>query len=216
MSVYAVSDLHGHLELWKQIQSFLNPDDKIYVLGDCGDRGPQGWETIKAVYNDPRVIYLKGNHEDMLVNAMEDYLAYEVMNNAFSLLVYNGGYETFSDWMAEGAEQVNWKIKLKKLPLEAAYTNKDGITFKMTHSGCEDKLWGRNFTECIEKDKVILHGHTPNEYLAVELGETWIDGVLWYYNDHKCCLDCGTIHSKTTVLLNLDTCEEIIFELRDQ
>lgn len=54
MSVYAVSDLHGMYELYQKISNFLKPEDKVYCLGDCGDRGPQPWETIKAVASDPR------------------------------------------------------------------------------------------------------------------------------------------------------------------
>ena len=72
MAIYACSDLHGRLDLLKQIQDFLQLDDTIYFLGDAGDRGPNPWETIKAVAQDKRFIYLKGNHEDMLVKTMED------------------------------------------------------------------------------------------------------------------------------------------------
>jgi hypothetical protein len=41
MSVYAVSDLHGMYELYQKISDFLKPEDKVYCLGDCGDRGPR-------------------------------------------------------------------------------------------------------------------------------------------------------------------------------
>lgn len=40
MATYACSDLHGRLDLLKQIQDFLQPDDTVYFLGDAGDRGP--------------------------------------------------------------------------------------------------------------------------------------------------------------------------------
>ena len=69
MSNFAVSDLHGHLKLYNKIKKFLKPEDTVYCLGDCGDRGPDAWETIKAVAKDEQFIYLKGNHEDMLVKA---------------------------------------------------------------------------------------------------------------------------------------------------
>ena len=41
MSVYAVSDLHGQLELYFKIKDFLKPEDYVYCLGDCGDRGKE-------------------------------------------------------------------------------------------------------------------------------------------------------------------------------
>lgn len=53
MAIYAVSDLHGRFDLYKQICDFLKPEDEVICLGDCGDRGPQSWETITAVYENP-------------------------------------------------------------------------------------------------------------------------------------------------------------------
>ena len=49
MSVYALSDLHGNLNIWKKIKEFLKPEDKVYFLGDAADRGDYGWEIIKEI-----------------------------------------------------------------------------------------------------------------------------------------------------------------------
>ena len=40
MATYAISDLHGRMDLFRQVKEFLQPEDVVYVLGDCGDRGP--------------------------------------------------------------------------------------------------------------------------------------------------------------------------------
>lgn len=74
MATYAMGDLHGHLEVLKKIQAFLKPGDTVYFLGDACDRGPQSYECIKAIAEDSRFVYIKGNHEDMLVKAIKDYL----------------------------------------------------------------------------------------------------------------------------------------------
>ena len=50
--VFAVADLHGMIELYQQIKDFLKPEDKVYCLGDMGDRGTNCWETVKAIMND--------------------------------------------------------------------------------------------------------------------------------------------------------------------
>lgn len=91
VSVYAISDLHGMLCLYQEVKKFLKPEDKVYCPGDCGDRGPDPWETIKAVAADPQFIYIKGNHEDMLVNAMREYAKYECFDRDYALLCFNGG-----------------------------------------------------------------------------------------------------------------------------
>ena len=38
MSMYACSDLHGMKELYLKIKDFLKPEDKVFFLGDAGDR----------------------------------------------------------------------------------------------------------------------------------------------------------------------------------
>ena len=55
---FAVSDLHGRYDLWEQIKEFLQEDDTLYVVGDCADRGKDGWKILQEVYADPRCIYL--------------------------------------------------------------------------------------------------------------------------------------------------------------
>ena len=51
MSTYAFSDIHGNMALFKTIQEFLKDDDICYCLGDCADRGPDGWAIIKEAIN---------------------------------------------------------------------------------------------------------------------------------------------------------------------
>ena len=89
MSVFACSDLHGMLHFYKTIKEFLKPEDVVFFLGDAGDRGPHPWETIKAILTDPQFIYIKGNHEDMLIDAMG-----HGYGSAWALLRSNGGKKT--------------------------------------------------------------------------------------------------------------------------
>ena len=109
MAVYALSDLHGNLELLREIQKFLNENDIVYFLGDGGDRGPRPWETIKEIYKDKRFIYMKGNHEDMLVKAVVDYIDYECLDYSFQMLASNGGEKTFFDFIDQPLDiQRSW------------------------------------------------------------------------------------------------------------
>ena len=121
MATYAVADLHGNLNLYKQIKAFLKPEDKVYFLGDAGDRGPEPWETIKAIAKDPQFIYLRGNHEEMLVDAAYEYYANQCCDYWCQMLFQNGGGDTL---MQLGAEQniVGWCDYLRKLPLVETYT----------------------------------------------------------------------------------------------
>lgn len=227
MNVYAVSDLHGQIDLYKQIKTFLKKNDIIYCLGDCGDRGPANWELIKAVARDPQFILLKGNHEDMLVKAMCEYGRDEYMGKNCHLLFSNGGESTLFGWITDGAD-MGWMNYLSKLPTIKSYYNQyQDIEIVMCHAGysnyddtipCEeDLLWSReHFLDIPPKGRTLMvHGHTPIPYLAEDLGikEAEFEGAFWYCNDKKVCIDCGAFATGMTVLLDLDTFDEHIFQI---
>ena len=243
--VYACSDLHGMLELYKQIKEFLQPEDKVYMLGDMGDRGTDCWETVKAIMNDPQFEVIKGNHEDMLIKAIEHYLqAFEpdpdllFYSTPGSLLIQNGGMNTMKGWINE-PNKVKWFNDLRKLPTHLEYTNKDGKVILMTHAGFtpygdngypadEELIWDRshylyNWPPDASENIIILHGHTPIEYI-VDDQHRFIKGpyelpkyplAYWYADGHKCCIDNGAFFTNCTVLLDLDTFEEHKFYTKD-
>ena len=229
MATYAVADLHGNLNLYKQIKAFLKPEDKVYFLGDAGDRGPEPWETIKTIAKDPQFIYLRGNHEEMLVDAAYEYYANQCCDYWCQMLFQNGGGDTL---MQLGAEQniVGWCDYLRKLPLVETYTNSQGITILLTHAGftpwVEDSqvrysadTWNREhfYGKWPEgADNVILvHGHTNFFYIQRKLGvpnDEISPDALWYCGNHKICIDTACYETGYTVLLDLDTFDEHYFE----
>ena len=66
MATFAFSDLHAQYDLWKQIKEYIKPEDTIYCLGDCVDRGDVGLEILNEVMETPNIILLRGNHEDFI------------------------------------------------------------------------------------------------------------------------------------------------------
>jgi len=232
MSVWACSDLHGNKNLLKAIKEKIGPNDTVYFLGDACDRGPDGWEMIKEILADKRFIYLKGNHEDMLVKAHNEYFdGYD--NDYVYLCVRNGGQPTLNTMLADENETRERVIaKLTSLPLTAEYTNTNGELIHMSHAGfsmgvddpsSHDWVWDRTHfldTNWFGPDNaIVVHGHTPILFLVEEisfyyegLAEEEIEpGAFWYCGGHKIDIDCGTHFTGMTVLLNLDTFDEEIF-----
>jgi predicted phosphodiesterase len=234
MNTYAVSDFHGQYALYEQIKNFLRPEDKVYCLGDCADRGPEGWRTLKAVLEDPQFTLLKGNHEDMLVNAMKECLDTGEFGEESMLLFSNGGEDTLTQWRAEGAS-IGWLIMLDNLMTKESFINNDGIKIFMSHSGAissdsQELIWDRNHIyQKWEKNfyDVVVHGHTPipaliqyfqkankfNHEETFPIQEWNRDGAYWYENNHKVDIDCGSFATDTIVLLDLNTFDEHIFTL---
>ena len=112
-----MSDLHGCSWTWERIKNFIQPEDEIICLGDIIDRGPDSWELFKTIYNDPQVtIILRGNHEDMMINACEDYLCNNEWDYySYSLSCCNGGRHTLESWESD-PKRKEWLNILKKLP----------------------------------------------------------------------------------------------------
>ena len=225
MSMYAMSDIHGHLELYKMVAAMLEPGDKVFYLGDATDRGPEPWECAKAIYHDPRFIYLMGNHEDMLLRVIGPYSRGTPKQNAVQLLAINGGLPTYQAAILE-PDLEDWIKRLRELPNVAYYMNYDGKTFILSHAGftpykgkeVNDILWDRNHLydewdvdQC--EDVYIIHGHTPIPYIEHELKIHKNDGALWYCGGRKCCIDNYTAHTHSCILLNLDTEQSQIIKI---
>lgn len=224
--VYCCADLHGRYDLFQQIKDYLGPDDICYVLGDCGDRGPDGWAIIKEVWQDPRFVYIKGNHEDMLMRAM--------LGQDIWLCMGNGGGTTYEAWAAEYPDgEINpWARRLRDLPLEEIYINKQGQRIVLTHAGYtphlkqflwgDDYLWNRqHFTEDWDEDYVdtiVVHGHTicPTlfSYLYSEFPKDYNFAdptIIRYCDGHKIDMDLGSAFTGKVALLDLDSLEETYF-----
>ena len=268
MARYAVADLHGHYELYKAIKDRIKVDDLLYVLGDCADRGPDGWKTLSSIIEDPQCILLMGNHEWMLKDVMEDWYTFQedfgndtdadekiIFSNSYSLLLMNGGEQTFWDWRDTGDDMYMWYRRLTMLPLEyQIFDSQCGHPIGLSHAGYtpwlrpthkEDFVWDRHhfFDEWEEDapmgDYIIIHGHTPQEFLVERLIDygafydkdykeidfeildnntrnDWNIYNLTYADGHKICIDPGTIISKKGLLLNLDTLEQEVRYFRGE
>lgn len=179
MKNYCCTDLHGMYDLWAQIRDYCEDDSKIYFLGDACDRGPDGIKIIQELLNDSRVIYLKGNHEDMLINAILTIDDHDIFTSRFMMTTWlaNGGGATYDAFMKLSKQEQEEMIeKLQKLP----YIIKNNSKLILCHAGVSpastndvvntnDLLWDRNhiidgYEQAFEeeyKDTYVIHGHTP-------------------------------------------------------
>lgn len=231
MGIFACSDLHGCYEQWLAIQKFCKDSDKIYVLGDCIDRGPDPMGVLKSVLDDPRATLLCGNHEDMMMQALDEERTFGSSDYWMWIWFNNGGRITYNQWQEDGMDY-SWIERIQKLPTYAKYTNTEGYTLVMTHSGAVPKtgydvsslsrktqIWDRDHLDDMQwhrdEHEISLFGHTPieclSDYNAIwEIG-TAEPGAVWFCEGHKCDIDNGGFYTGNICLLDLDTYEEHIF-----
>jgi diadenosine tetraphosphatase ApaH/serine/threonine PP2A family protein phosphatase len=98
--IYAIGDIHGRLDLLDALLGMIDADDRargpaaaseLIFLGDLIDRGPDSYgvvERLMALGATRPVRYLMGNHEEVLLRAMDGDV------KALRFLIRIGGRET--------------------------------------------------------------------------------------------------------------------------
>lgn len=124
--IFFFTDIHGMYDLYRAIMNFCNeqdPEATIIFGGDAMDRGKDGYKIMKELLDNPKVVYLMGNHEDLFVKAareikekfeFQDMERKEVRDTLYwtrgydgkfmniQNVLYNGGIETLTDWVMDG------------------------------------------------------------------------------------------------------------------
>lgn len=161
--LFYFTDIHGSLDLFNTLINYCfeqEPECTIVYGGDAADRGENGYEIIKRLIENPQIIYLYGNHEDLFVKAADEIIGayannderYEYLHNcneeraklilkemrargneSVGLHIYNGGASTLFSWLCDGA---NEEIidNLRELPRTFSYENLDFCHAGSTYS----------------------------------------------------------------------------------
>lgn len=241
--VYAISDLHGRLDIWNEMKKILKDDDVLYCLGDCIDRTYGGIAILKDLLEKHNTFIIKGNHEVLMIDNFESILdnPKELNVGSNNLWMINGGMITYfeiEDTMKTIREARDFINIISKLPSTLKYVNKQGDTIILDHCGFTPgvpfhKYWDRShfFDDFPENIKgldfpdIIVHGHTSVQSLKDRLSfskqysklNIYKDDkkpmVITYANGHKIDIDMGSAFSNRGVMLDLDTFEEIYIDV---
>ena len=101
--VYVIGDIHGCKDLLERIHKKIVKKSKnaeghkiLIYLGDYVDRGSKVKETIETIINfkpkDFKCIFIKGNHEQMLLDFVYG------KSESLTMWLYNGGAETLKSY----------------------------------------------------------------------------------------------------------------------
>jgi len=169
---YVLTDIHGCLKTFKHLVNRLrlSKDDKLYILGDLIDRGPNSKGVIDYIWklqNDGyQIKCIKGNHDQMMLNALES------MSRERDWLS-NGGWTTVRSFQTKTLKDIPLEYYhfISKMPyfieVDDFIIVHAGLNFK-TEQPLEDShamMWIRNWYNEIDykwlKNRIIVHGHTP-------------------------------------------------------
>ena len=196
---YLVSDVHGRLDrltkLLKEIA--FGAEDELYILGDAADRGPDGLKIFEFVMNTPNVHMIRGNHELLLLEALDSPADETCMARWYR----NGGRVTHEavDRLSEQKRRELFDF-LYALPINLELSV-NGKTFLLSHGAplmCFGKMetkytdpdrfavWARPTAEdWMPEDKITVFGHT-----SVRHFHDVFPLAIWY-GKNRINIDCG-------------------------
>lgn len=209
MKHFAITDIHGMFDLLlNALHTIYNkyPDEDVTIifLGDYIDRGPKSKQVVDLLMAGPAYIperrnrkdvwiILKGNHEDMMVNALQS----SHTSSNYRHFVQNGGDKTLQSFknVDNIRHYIDW---MDSLP--TSYETKfhffchAGIWPDKPLKDQDEKtlLWIRDrFLQYPYKhEKYIIHGHTPNDQAEVL--------------DNRCNLDSGAVWTNILSIAEID------------
>ena len=172
-----IADVAGRFDELCLLLVQMPKDEKIILVGDIVDRGPKSADVVSLAMNNPNIITLKGNHEDMMIDAFRKTDRYSPGTWEF-----NGGTATLTSYMSSdyGAIPESHIAWMEKLPI---FYQEEGLfvshapwsLFKKLgeYDKESDALWNRYPPKIVE-GVVQIFGHNSQ---------------LWKYGNHAICID---------------------------
>lgn len=169
--LFAIGDIHGCFDSFRTMieqKIQIRKEDKIVLLGDYIDRGPQSKEVVDYIIDLKNsgfdVVPVMGNHEAMLLDTLSN-------NEYFSKWIQNGGTETLRSFGVNSLGKLAPRYIgfFKGLPYYFEFED-----YLFVHAGFNDAInnpfedlysmiWRcrEKYMHPLLKDKTIVHGHRP-------------------------------------------------------
>jgi serine/threonine protein phosphatase 1 len=188
--IYAIGDIHGCLKPLQELLSRLplEPSDELVFLGDYIDRGPEPKGVVDYLLAQRREnwVFLRGNHEQMLLDWLDDSRAVPA-----DVWLQNGGFQTLQAYKSrvtrdEAKDPENAKALHEILPApHAEFFRKTRLSYDTSeayfcHAGVnlgkalgaqtpDELLWIRDafWGDPRPCPKLIVSGHTPRSSVNV-------------------------------------------------
>jgi len=226
MRIYAVGDVHGCTAQLREVHGMIGDhleaapvaDWRIVHVGDYVDRGPDSRgtiETLSALASDPRIVCLRGNHDQYLMDFIDDPDA-----GSFDAWLFNGGETTLRDYGAEPGEAVLVGPRRRRelhsmlgAAMPAAHRAfleglRIGVRlgdYFFAHAGVRpgtpieaqnerDLTWIREpfLSSSDDFGAVVVHGHTPSDEIVVRRNRIGIDTGAVFGGRLSCLVLEGT------------------------
>ena len=205
MARYAITDIHGCARTFKALvleQLRLRKDDELYLLGDYVNKGPDSRGVLDFILHlqkqHYRVHCLRGNHDQMLLNAASAGESALKMTAEESKLTLQSFHITdithLSDKYVSFLDSLPYYLELPDFFLvHAGFDFNQADIFRDTDAMMNIRDYKIDWSKL--SNKRLLHGHTP---VALSIIKQRIATKELSLN-----LDAGCAYYKNTGLGNL-------------
>jgi len=201
-TIAIIGDVHGCLYTLKSL--FENIKDrctKIFSVGDLIDRGPYSKEVVQFCI-DNNIMPVRGNHEDMLLKAIENTSGnFWNRSKDIDLYFYNGGDKAQKSYI-NSRSQNDFDIFKKELEsnghlewIKSFPLRYESKVLVISHAGIIDGgddysiFWNRDVPAKL--DKIQIFGHTSIEDID-------------YFEDHYVNIDTSCVYGNKLSALLID------------
>lgn len=209
MKTLVIGDIHGCLSTLQALIAKAGPVDEIVSVGDLIDRGPDSLGVIQyCIDNNIRVCL--GNHEQMAIDALEDWLGldhpYKRMGLLSSDWFANGGSGVFDQIPADQLPSVRDYFKslpvyikldheANGLPVVVSHTCLNNYSYDILNATQEDLrrhatsfVWSRSQANDTSGAFFNIYGHTPTDYIGIKHSQPLV-------TKHGVNLDTGCVYT---------------------
>jgi len=189
---YAIGDIHGEYEKLLRVydlihqtheKEFSNHVMHIVHLGDYVDRGPQSFDVVRKLIDleqdaTIKTTSLKGNHELMMLDALDGHDNLDRDDRALLFWLHHGGDATLRSYYENNLRyppkaHFEWMRNLKSYHWDEAakliFVHAGINPHKFPNDGIDTHLWTRterffdseSWPDTLPPGTKVIHGHTP-------------------------------------------------------
>ena len=221
-NLYLVSDVHSYYNALMRAlteSGFFEDDDGVLVLlGDALDRGDKPLELIDFLLDlkaKDRLIYIRGNHEELLTDMMQSMTNGSFQSSAFSYLA-NGTFDTAvslaNSYYDEEEGRHKYYAEELRINHDTAQTNVSELVRRIRESRYYRELHRYAIDYYETENYVFCHGWIPVHITRdadreiYQYNDTWRDAdysqwkrARWINGMSACVKDGITVEGKTVI-----------------
>jgi len=221
---YVMSDIHGMCDKYVAMLDKIGgikDGDRVYILGDIIDRGPDGDVILLSMMNDPRIIPIIGNHESLALPIMQAICNGKPFGEiektkAYRVWAAMGGEATAAGFLSHSREtqqriidyiesfRVYEEIVIAYKRFHLSHTLPEYEPNRGVHDvTLPEFIWGEpDYGVCYDPDVTFVTGHTPTTLINSASADS-----VWRGNGHI-AIDCGAAFGGRLACICLETMEE--------